>query len=108
MGKNRVKLDEKILLSDKCCPSSHSRQRSVFFTELSSKKISGAAFDVFREETADSYNKLLKLDIFVLTPHIAEWTHYSVGNIARIVTTNIERISQAQVPLMILNSELTY
>jgi len=80
----------------------------AFFLELSSKKISGAAFDFFWEETADSNNKLLKLDNFVLTPHIAGWTHYSVGNIARTITTDIERISQAQVPLTILNSELAY
>lgn len=82
--------------------------REALFTELSSKKISGAAFDVFWEEPADSNDKLLKLDNFVLTPHIAGWTHESVDAIARIITTNIERISQAQVPLTIVNSELTY
>jgi D-3-phosphoglycerate dehydrogenase / 2-oxoglutarate reductase len=82
--------------------------REALFTELSSKKISGAAFDVFWEEPADSNDKLLKLDNFVLTPHIAGWTHESVDDIARIITTNIERISQAQVPLTIVNSELTY
>jgi D-3-phosphoglycerate dehydrogenase / 2-oxoglutarate reductase len=82
--------------------------REALFTELSSKKISGAAFDVFWEEPADSNDKLLKLDNFVLTPHIAGWTHESVDTIARIITTNIERISQAQVPLTIVNSELTY
>jgi len=82
--------------------------REALFTELSSKKISGAAFDVFWEEPADSNDKLLKLDNFVLTPHTAGWTHESVDAIARIITTNIERISQAQVPLTIVNSELTY
>jgi D-3-phosphoglycerate dehydrogenase / 2-oxoglutarate reductase len=82
--------------------------REALFTELSSKKISGAAFDVFWEEPADSNDKLLKLDNFVLSPHIAGWTHESVDAIARIITTNIERISQAQVPLTIVNSELTY
>jgi D-isomer specific 2-hydroxyacid dehydrogenase, NAD binding domain len=70
---------KKIFVSDKRCPSSDSRHRSVFFTELSRRKISGAAFDVFREETADSNNKLLKLDNFVLIPHIAGWTYYSVA-----------------------------
>ena len=82
--------------------------REALFTELSSKKISGAAFDVFWEEPADSNDKLLKLDNFVLTPHVAGWTHESVDAIARIITTNIERISQAQVPLTTVNSELTY
>jgi D-3-phosphoglycerate dehydrogenase / 2-oxoglutarate reductase len=82
--------------------------REALFTELSSKEISGAAFDVFWEEPADSNDKLLKLDNFVLTPHIAGWTNESVDAIARIITTNIERISQAEVPLTIVNSELTY
>jgi D-3-phosphoglycerate dehydrogenase len=82
--------------------------REALFTELSSKKILGAAFDVFWEEPADSNDKLLKLDNFVLTPHIAGWTHESVDAIARIIATNIERISQAQAPLTIINSELTY
>lgn len=82
--------------------------REALFTELSSKKITGAAFDVFWEEPADSNDKLLKLDNFVLTPHIAGWTNESVDAIAKIITTNIERISQAQVPLTIVNSELTY
>lgn len=82
--------------------------REALFTELSNKKISGAAFDVFWEEPTDSNDKLLKLDNFVLTPHIAGWTNESVDAIARIITTNIERISQAEVPLTIVNSELTY
>ena len=82
--------------------------REALFTVLSSKKISGAAFDVFWEEPADPNDKLLKLDNFVLTPHIAGWTEESVDAIARIITANIERLSQAEVPLTIVNPELTY
>jgi D-3-phosphoglycerate dehydrogenase len=82
--------------------------REALYTELSSKKISGAAFDVFWQEPADPNDKLLKLDNFVLTPHIAGWTLESVDAIARIITANIERISQAEVPLTTVNSELTY
>ena len=82
--------------------------REALFTELSCMTISGAAFDVFWEEPADSNDKLLQLDNFVLTPHIAGWTHESVDTIARIITSNIERISEAEVPLTIVNPELTY
>ena len=82
--------------------------REALFTVLSSKKISGAAFDVFWEEPADPNDKLLTLDNFVLTPHIAGWTQESVDTIARIITANIERLSQAEVPLTIVNPELTY
>jgi len=82
--------------------------KETLFRSLSNNKISGAAFDVFWEEPADPNDKLLKLCNFVLTPHIAGWTAESVDAIARIIVTNIERFSQAQVPLTLVNSELTY
>ena len=80
----------------------------ALYTALSNRKIAGAAFDVFWEEPADPNDRLLKLDNFVLTPHIAGWTEESVDAIARIITANIERLSQAEVPLTIVNPELTY
>jgi D-3-phosphoglycerate dehydrogenase / 2-oxoglutarate reductase len=82
--------------------------KDALFRALSNNKISGAAFDVFWEEPADPNDKLLKLCNFVLTPHIAGWTAESVDAIARIIVTNIERFSQAQVPLTLVNSELAY
>jgi D-3-phosphoglycerate dehydrogenase / 2-oxoglutarate reductase len=82
--------------------------KEALFRALSNNKISGAAFDVFWEEPADPNDKLLKLCNFVLTPHIAGWTAESVDAIARIIVTNIERFSQAQVPLTLVNSELAY
>jgi phosphoglycerate dehydrogenase-like enzyme len=36
-------------------------------------------------------DKLLKLNNFLLTPHIAGWTTDSIDAIARIIATNIER-----------------
>jgi D-3-phosphoglycerate dehydrogenase / 2-oxoglutarate reductase len=82
--------------------------REGLFTTLSSNKISGAAFDVFWQEPPDPNDKLLKLDNFILTPHIAGWTIESVDATARIIATNIERFAQAQLPLTIVNPELTY
>jgi D-3-phosphoglycerate dehydrogenase len=38
---------------------------------LLNRDIAGAAFDVFWQEPADPDDRLLKLDNFVLTPHIA-------------------------------------
>ncbi len=71
----------------------------ALYTSLASRKIAGAAFDVFWEEPADPNDKLLKLDNFVLTPHIAGWTSESVEESARLIATNIERISQGEIPL---------
>jgi D-3-phosphoglycerate dehydrogenase / 2-oxoglutarate reductase len=85
--------------------------KEALFTALSTNKISGAAFDVFWEEEpspSDPKNKLAKLHNFILTPHIAGWTIESVDTIARIIATNLERLAQAQVPLTIVNPELTY
>jgi len=82
--------------------------REALFTALYSNKISGAAFDVFWEEPPDPDDRLLKLQNFILTPHIAGWTIESVDTIARIIATNLERFAQAQIPLTIVNPELTY
>ncbi len=82
--------------------------REALFTALYSNKISGAAFDVFWDEPPDPNDRLLKLQNFILTPHIAGWTIESVDTIARIIATNLERFGQAQIPLTIVNPELTY
>jgi len=82
--------------------------KEALYTVLSNNKIAGAAFDVFWEEPPDSNDKLLKLNNFLLTPHIAGWTADSVDAIARIMATNIERFAQGETPLTIVNPELTY
>ena len=82
--------------------------KESLYIVLSNTKIAGAAFDVFWEEPPDSNDKLLKLNNFLLTPHIAGWTADSVDAIARIIATNIERFAQGETPLTIVNPELTY
>jgi D-3-phosphoglycerate dehydrogenase / 2-oxoglutarate reductase len=82
--------------------------REALYTALSNSKIAGAAFDVFWEEPPNPNDKLLKLNNFVLTPHIAGWTADSVDAIARIIATNIERYAQGEIPLTIVNPELTF
>src|SRR5919199_393870 len=82
--------------------------REALYTVLSNSKIAGAAFDVFWEEPPNPNDKLLKLNNFILTPHIAGWTTDSVDAIARIIVTNIERFAQGEVPLTVVNPELTY
>ena len=76
----------------------------ALYTALSNRKIAGAAFDVFWEEPADPNDRLLKLDNFILTPHIAGWTTESAGATAKIITTNIDRISRGEIPLTAVNS----
>jgi D-3-phosphoglycerate dehydrogenase len=80
----------------------------ALYSALVDRKIAGAAFDVFWNEPADPNDKLLKLDNFVLTPHIAGWTSESAEAAARIIVTNIERISQGEIPVTAVNSVLTH
>ena len=82
--------------------------KEALYTALANSKIAGAAFDVSWEEPPEPNDKLLKLNNFLLTPHIAGWTSDSVDAIARIIATNIERFAQGEVPLTIVNQELTY
>jgi D-3-phosphoglycerate dehydrogenase / 2-oxoglutarate reductase len=82
--------------------------REALYTVLSNSKIAGAAFDVFWEEPPDPKDKLLKLNNFAHTPHIAGWTLDSVDAIARIIATNIERYAQGEIPLTMVNPQLTF
>lgn len=80
--------------------------KEALFSVLTNKKIAGAAFDVFWEEPPDLNDKLLHLDNFLLSPHVAGWTFESVDAITNIILTNIIRISHGNVPLTIVNREL--
>jgi phosphoglycerate dehydrogenase-like enzyme len=78
--------------------------REGLFTSLVNKIIAGAAFDVFWEEPADPNDKLLKLDNFVLTPHLAGGTSESAGDATRIIASNINRILHGKKPSTVVNS----
>jgi D-3-phosphoglycerate dehydrogenase / 2-oxoglutarate reductase len=83
--------------------------REALFVALKTRRIAGSAFDVFWNEppTKDD-DKLLQLDNFVLTPHIAGWTNEAMEATARIVSVNIARMSRGELPLTVVNSELIH
>jgi D-3-phosphoglycerate dehydrogenase len=80
--------------------------KDALYTALYNKDIAGAAFDVFWNELPESNDKILGLDNFFLTPHIAGWTREAIESITGIITINIERMLRGQVPLTIVNQEL--
>lgn len=80
--------------------------RDAIYSALSEKRIAGAAFDVFWEEPANPEDRLLQLDNFVLTPHVAGWTKESVEAIAGVIASNIVRVADGNAPLTIVNKEL--
>jgi D-3-phosphoglycerate dehydrogenase len=110
--KNMIGAKELALMKKSACLVNVARaaivDREALYTVLSNSKIAGAAFDVFWEEPPNPNDKLLKLNNFILTPHIAGWTTDSVDAIARIIVTNIERFAQGEVPLTVVNPELTF
>lgn len=79
--------------------------KDALFDALTSGKIAGAAFDVFWQEPADPNDRMLKIDSFFLTQHIAGWSAESVDGATKIIATNIERISQGKKPLTAINPE---
>jgi D-3-phosphoglycerate dehydrogenase len=48
--------------------------KDALYNALTSRTIAGAGFDVFYQEPANPFDRLLNLDNFVYTPHIAGWT----------------------------------
>jgi D-3-phosphoglycerate dehydrogenase / 2-oxoglutarate reductase len=80
--------------------------REALFRVLTNKKIAGAALDVFWKEPPDANDKLVYLDNFLLTPHLAGWTSKSVDTITNVILTNIVRILHGEVPLTIIKREL--
>jgi D-3-phosphoglycerate dehydrogenase / 2-oxoglutarate reductase len=77
--------------------------RQALFDALAEKRISGAAFDVFWDEPARPDDKMLKLENFVLTPHIAGWTRESLEAIAGVIAANISRVAEGKTALTLVN-----
>ena len=82
--------------------------KEALIVALKTKRIAGAAFDVFWNEppTKEDDDELLQLDNFVLTPHIAGWTKEALDATSRIVSVNIARLSRGEIPLTLVNPEL--
>lgn len=59
------------------------------FDALVSKKVAGAAFDVFEKEPVDPANPLLTLDNFICTPHLGASTEEAQVNVSIAVAEQI-------------------
>ena len=77
--------------------------KDALLKSLKEGNIAGAAFDVFWKEPVDLKDELLQLDNFLLTPHIAGWTHEAIDSISDIIYINIERVMRGQLPLTLVN-----
>ncbi len=62
---------------------------SDLYQALVSKKVAGAAFDVFEKEPVDPQNPLLTLDHFICTPHLGAATTEAQENVALAIAEQI-------------------
>jgi len=69
----------------------------ALYEALVSKKIAGAAQDVFSSEPPCKDEKLLTLDNFILTSHIGAFTHEAVERMAMLSTRNLIEMLESEV-----------
>lgn len=62
---------------------------SALYDALSTGKIAAAAQDVFSSEPPSGEERLLKLDNFILTPHIGAYTGEAIEKMALVSTNNL-------------------
>ncbi|WP_196817809.1 NAD(P)-dependent oxidoreductase [Candidatus Nitrosocosmicus oleophilus] len=77
--------------------------KDALYNALTSRTIAGAGFDVFYEEPANPIDKLLNLDNFVYTPHIAGWTLEATNTTTDIILNNINLLLHGRKPLTVIN-----
>lgn len=76
---------------------------AALYDALSSKRIAGAALDVFELEPPLPNNPLYDLDNVIVTPHTAGMTFESLRNMAVRVTTNVCSILNGKKPADLAN-----
>jgi D-3-phosphoglycerate dehydrogenase / 2-oxoglutarate reductase len=81
----------------------HLVDRNALLQGLTSRNIAGAGFDVFYEEPANPSDKLLKLDNFIYTPHIAGWTLEAIAITTNIILNSIHILLQGKKPPTVVN-----
>ncbi len=77
--------------------------REALLHTLQTKKIAGAAFDVFETHPVSPSDPLLKLDNVVLTPHIGGATNETIERHSRMMTEDILRFQRGCRPLNLVN-----
>lgn len=72
---------------------------------LQTRRIAGAAFDIYQTHPVPSDSPLLKLENVVLTPHIGGATNGTVKRYSRMIVDDVERFLDGRRPLNLVNPQ---
>jgi phosphoglycerate dehydrogenase-like enzyme len=70
----------------------------ALYDALSSRRLAGAALDVFWQEPIAPHDPLLTLPNLIATPHVAGVTDRSYADIADVFVANVERLRRGEPP----------
>jgi phosphoglycerate dehydrogenase-like enzyme len=79
---------------------------TALYNALKSRKICGAAFDVFDKEPLPLDHPFLELDNVILLPHIGGNTYEVTTHQTEIIIPDIERLIRGEVPRNIMNPDV--
>lgn len=78
----------------------------ALYKALKNNSISGAAVDVFDPEPIDRGNPILKLDNFIITPHMGFYSEKSIKEVRRGSALNIARVLSGKEPENVVNPKV--
>ncbi len=79
---------------------------SALFKALASKRIAGAALDVFEQEPASGDNPLFRLDNVIVTPHSICWTDECFRGNAEGAFRAAVAVAKGEVPKYVVNADV--
>ena len=80
--------------------------QNALYDALKTKRIRGAALDVFEREPVDRNDPILELDNVILTPHVAGLNHQALADLRTLASREVLRVLQGKRPLHPLNPEV--
>jgi D-3-phosphoglycerate dehydrogenase len=78
-------------------------EESALHDALVSKRLSGAAIDVYEEEPLDPENPLLQLENIILTPHVAAFTRENFQRVSLVVCKAVIDVFEGREPENLVN-----
>jgi len=78
-------------------------EESALYDALVSKRLSGAAIDVYEEEPPDPENPLLQLENIIMTPHVAAFTRENFHRVSLVVCRALIDVFEGRDPENLVN-----